>query len=154
MKTGNVLASERERKRNNKRKSMSSPKVREKQRISQQSYRMRFKIQQAQQINELQFLSQQNKELKNYIAYKKIQIESLKEQISELEEALEQVRNKNIDLIATCSVENNSEEQKILVYFNERIQQFLDEPTNYPKWCGFAKKNSKNWSRRWDQQLS
>jgi hypothetical protein len=50
--------------------------------------------------------------LKNYIAYKKVQIESLKEQISELEEALEQVRKKDMDLIAASSKENNSEEQK------------------------------------------
>jgi hypothetical protein len=139
MKTRNFLASERERKRNNKRKSMSSPEVREKQRIAQQNYRKRLKIQQTQQINELQFLRQQNKELKNYIAYKKVQIESLKEQISELEEALEQVRKKDMDLIAASSKENNSEEQKTLADFNKRVQQFLDEATNYPKMVRFYK---------------
>jgi hypothetical protein len=49
MKTRNVLASERERKRNNKRKSMCSPEAREKQQIAQQNYRKRIKIQQTQQ---------------------------------------------------------------------------------------------------------
>jgi hypothetical protein len=38
-----------------------------------------------------------------------------------------------MDLIATSFGGNTSEEQKTLVDLNERMQQFLDEPTNYPK---------------------
>jgi hypothetical protein len=63
----------------------------------------------------------------------------LKEQISDLEDTLEQVRNKDMDLIATSSGENTSEKQKTLVNLNERIQRFLDEPTNYQKMVRLSK---------------
>jgi hypothetical protein len=55
----------------------------------------------------------------------------LKEQISELEEELEQLRNRDMELIVSASCEDISKEQETFSTLDERVKSITNEPANY-----------------------